>query len=48
MKEQKKHFDDEFTPEEREVFEEKFCKGTMKARVLTQEEVRQLKREGRI
>lgn len=41
-------WDDEFTPEEREAFEEKFCKGTFKARVLTEEEVEQLKREGRI
>ena len=48
MDNSKKYFDDDFTPEEREAFEEKFCKGTFKARVLTEEEVEQLKKEGRI
>jgi len=36
------------TPEEIELFKEKFCQGTFKARVLTEEEVEQLKKEGRI
>ncbi len=40
--------DKELTPEEMAEFEEKFCHGIMKARVLTQEEVEQLKKEGRI
>lgn len=48
MKRTDEYLDDDFTPEELVEFEEKFCNGTMKARVLTDEEVEQLKKEGRI
>ena len=48
MKRKKEYFDEKYSMEEREMFKEKFCKGTMKARTLTQEEIQQLKKEGRI
>lgn len=47
MKDDEKDFTSDFTPEELEEFERKFC-GTLKPRRLTIEEVEQLKREGRI
>ena len=48
MKKSNKDIEAELTPEEMAEFEEKFCHGTMKARILTEEEIAQLKREGRI
>lgn len=48
MEEREKYIEDEMTPEEYELFKEKFCQGTFKATILTEEEVAQLKREGRI
>lgn len=48
MKNINENFDEDLTPKEREEFEEKFCHGTMKARILTAEEIEQLKKEGRI
>lgn len=48
MEDSKRYFDEDFTPEEKEAFEEKFCKGTFKAKVLSDEEVEQLRKEGRI
>lgn len=47
MKDDEKDFTDDFTPEELEEFERKFC-GTLKPRILTEEEIEQLKKEGRI
>ena len=48
MQNDNKNFDEELTQEEMAEFEEKFCHGTMKAKVLSKEEVEQLKKEGRI
>lgn len=48
MKNTNINIDKELTQEEKKEFEEKFCHGTMKARVLTKEEVEQLKKKGRI
>lgn len=48
MKDSKKYLDEDFTPEEQEEFEEKFCRGTFKPRVLSDEEVAQLRKEGRL
>lgn len=48
MKDTNRYIEEELTAEEMEEFEEKFCRGTMRARILTKEEVEQLKKEGRI
>lgn len=40
--------EDELISEEMLEFEEKFCHGIMKARVLTEKEVEELKKQGRI
>lgn len=42
------YIEDDMTLEEFEIFKEKFCHDTFKATVLTEEEITQLKREGRI
>lgn len=46
MKEEE--FGKDFTKEERELFEEKFCHGIIKAEPLSEKEVEQLIKEGRI
>lgn len=42
------YVDEEMTDEERKEFEEKFCHGIIKATLLTEEEIEQLKKEGRL
>ena len=48
MNKTNEYFDDTFTPEEQEFFEEKFCRGTFIPRFLTEEEIEELKKQGRI
>lgn len=42
------NFGADFSLEEWELFEEKFCKGVIKPRILTEAEIEQLRREGRL